>query len=206
MPPADRPVVAALMQPPLYLVTPTPIAPDAWLRSLEAALSGGIRRVQLRAPGCDPATWARLAAAAVACCRAAGAEVLVNGDAALATRLRAGLHLRAAQLQEAATPAVIASVRAQGGTVGVSCHDVADLQAAQALGCDFAVLGPVLPTASHPGVEGLGWAGFAALREGVSLPLYGIGGLAPCDVADARNHGAQGIAAISSLWPAASSP
>ena len=206
MPPADRPVVAALLQPPLYLVTPTPIAPDAWLRSLEAALSGGIRRVQLRAPGCDPATWARLAAAAVACCRTAGAEILVNGDAALATRLRAGLHLRAVQLHEAATQAAIASVCAQGGTVGASCHDVADLQAAQALGCDFAVLGPVQATASHPGAQGIGWTRFAALREGVSLAIYAIGGLAPGDLAAARNQGAQGIAAIRSLWPASSLP
>ena len=46
------------------------------------------------------------------------------------------------------------------------------------------------------------WSRFAALREHVSLPIYAIGGLAPDDIPEARRHGAQGIAAIRSLWPA----
>ena len=47
----------------------------------------------------------------------------------------------------------------------------------------------------------MGWEGFAALREAVSLPIYAIGGLSPDDIGEARRHGAQGIAAIRSLWP-----
>ena len=43
MPPADLPVVAALHQPDMYLVTPTPDGDDAqWLRALDAALSRGV--------------------------------------------------------------------------------------------------------------------------------------------------------------------
>lgn len=42
----------------------------------------------------------------------------------------------------------------------------------------------------------------ARLREGASLPIYAIGGMAAADIADARRHGAQGIAAIRGLWPA----
>ena len=52
MPPADIPVVAALLQPDRYLVTPEPGGDDAdWLRALEHALTSGIARVQLRAAG-----------------------------------------------------------------------------------------------------------------------------------------------------------
>lgn len=201
MPPADRPVVAALLQPAQYLVTPAPIDVASWLTGLEAALATGIRRVQLRAPGLDAAAWVRLADAAAERCRAAGAHVLVNGDAALATRLQVGLHLRASQLRDAGTAIAIDRVRAQGGMVAASCHDADELDAAQALGCDFAVLGPVQATASHPGAEGMGWTRFAALREGVSLPIYAIGGLGPDDLVRARQHGGQGIAAIRALWP-----
>ena len=200
MPPADRPVVAALLQPAQYLVTPAPIDEASWLAGLEAALAGGVRRVQLRAPGFDPAAWTRLAGAAAERCRAAAADVLVNGDAALATRLRVGLHLRAAQLREAGIATAMARVRMQGGTVAASCHDAADLQRAAALGCDFVVLGAVLPTPSHPGIAGMGWDGFAALREDCDLPIYAIGGLGRDDIATARAHGAQGIAAIRGLW------
>ncbi|HZF98207.1 MAG TPA: thiamine phosphate synthase, partial [Pseudoxanthomonas sp.] len=39
------------------------------------------------------------------------------------------------------------------------------------------------------------------LRESVSLPIYAIGGVTPGHIAEARSHGAQGIAAIRGLWP-----
>lgn len=196
MPPADRPVVAALLQPDRCLVTPPPDHDDAdWLRGLDAALGRGVRRVQLRAPGLASERWASLVERAVALCRAANAEVLVNGDAALAERFGIGLHLRAAQL--ATWPP-----RAAGDTrlLGASCHDLDELRQAQHIGCDFALLGPVAATASHPGVAGIGWQGFAALREQVSLPIYALGGMGIADIATARAHGGQGIAAIRALW------
>lgn len=197
MPPADLPVVAVLRQPDRYLVTPSPADADAWLQGLRAALAAGITRIQLRAPGVAPDVWSALAADAVALCRAAGAEVLVNRDIALAARLGAGVHLGSEQLAT-----LDARPLPAGMPVGASCHTAEELAGAQALGCDFAVLGPLNPTASHPGEAGIGWERFAALREQVSLPLYAIGGLSPADIAHARAQGAQGIAAIRSLWPA----
>lgn len=199
MPPADRPVVAALEQPERYLVTPEPEDDGVWLAGLSAALAAGVRRVQLRAPALaagDRARWRQLAAAAAKRCRAAKAELLVNADLELAHELGLGLHLRAAQLRELGERPLAA-----GLPLAASCHDADELHAAQALGCDFAVVGSVRPTPSHPSVLGIGWEAFAALRESVSLPIYAIGGLGPDDLAEARRHGAQGVAAIRSLWP-----
>ncbi|MFD0739134.1 Nudix family hydrolase [Lysobacter koreensis] len=207
MPPADRPVVAALLQPDRYLVTPEPalrgdpvaggaIDEAGWLAALDRALAAGVRRVQLRAPALDPARWQPLAARAAAACRAAGAQVLVNGDVELAQALGVGLHLRAAQLDGLTDRPVPADV-----PLAASCHGVDELRRAESLGCDFAVVGNVQPTPSHPGRVPLGWRAFAALREAVSLPIYAIGGLGPGDLDEARRHGAQGIAAIRGLWP-----
>lgn len=202
MPPADRPVVAALEQPDRYLVTPEPepeAGDAAWLAALDAALAAGVRRVQLRAPAlaaAEPARWRRLAAAALERCRKAKAEALINADPSLARELGAGLHLRAAQLRELRERPLAA-----GLPLAASCHDAAELGAAQALGCDFVVVGSIKPTPSHPSVFGIGWEAFAMLRESVSLPIYAIGGLSADDLADARRHGAQGVAAIRSLWP-----
>lgn len=198
MPPGDRPVVAALLQPDRYLVTPAPGERDRpWLESLARALEGGAKRVQLRWPGhTDAPRWAALVASAAALCRDAGAEVLVNGDAALARSLGIGVHLRAAQL-----PALAARPLPAELPVAASCHSRADLGLAGRLGCDFAVVGAVLPTPTHPDAPGIGWDGFSALREETDLPLYAIGGLGEKDIPDARRHGAQGIAAIRGLWP-----
>ncbi len=202
MPAADRPVVAALEQPALYLVTPGPdpgavgSGDAAWLAVLERALAGGVRRVQLRATAStDAPRWAALCGRAVALCREAGAEVLLNHDIALARALGTGVHLRAAQLAALPERPLPPDL-----PVAASCHSLAELREAERLGCDFAVVGPLRETPSHPGASGLGWDGFAALREHTALPLYAIGGLTPGDLAEARQYGAQGIAAIRALW------
>ena len=129
-------------------------------------------------------------------------ETLLNGDAALAGRVGIGLHLRSAQLHQAGIGEAIAPLKAAGRSIGASCHDVQDLLQAERLGCDFAVLGPLLQTRTHPGAAGIGWDAFAAMRERVSLPVHAIGGLGSDDIGIARAHGAQGIAAIRGLWDA----
>lgn len=198
MPPADRPVVAALLHSDRYLVTPEPGEDDAaWLEALRRALRAGIRRVQVRARTVQGERWQALASAAVQICREAEAEVLINGDIDLARKLNTGVQLRASQLREV-------TARPLGGDVPVaaSCHTAEDLRLAESLGCDFAVLGSLRSTATHPDATSpLGWEGFASLRENVSLPIYAIGGMSPQDIAEARQHGAQGIAAIRALWP-----
>lgn len=196
MPPADRPVVAALTSPARYLISPEPEEPAAWLGKLEKALKGCIRRVQLRARGLPARTLADLAMDARTRCHAAGAELLVNGEPGLAADLGLGLHLRSDQLM-----ALQARPLPPGQLVGASCHDADELAQAERLGLDFAVLGPLRATESHPGATPLGWDRFAALREGVSLPIYALGGLRPSDVATARRHGGQGVAGIRAFWP-----
>lgn len=198
MPSADRPVVAAFLQPEHYLVTPAP-ADDAstWLQSLQQALDAGIARVQLRASrGMDATRWRETVIDAVGRCRVAGAQVLINADVTLAQELGVGVHLRAAQLHELRKRPL-----AKDALVAASCHTPQDLLRSEQLACDFAVLGPVSETSTHPGMKGIGWTKFAAMREMVSLPIYGIGGLHPADIEIARAHGAQGIAAIRALWP-----
>ena len=86
--------------------------------------------------------------------------------------------------------------------VGASCHDAGDLERARAVGCDFAVLGPVLETATHPGAPVLGWNGFERLARGAGLPVFAIGGLGDEDVATAASRGGQGVAAIRAFWGA----
>lgn len=196
MPDADRPVVAALRDPEHYLITPEPSADDArWLSILRKALDAGVRRVQLRAYTCAPERWRGLVERAAAHASDVGADVLVNGDIALAEAVGVGVHLRASQLMT-----LSARPLPRSWPVIASCHSREDLVAAQSLGCDAAVLGPVMPTPSHPGQPGIGWERFASLREHVALPIYAIGGMTRDHVGVARSHGAQGIAAIRALW------
>jgi 8-oxo-dGTP diphosphatase len=196
MPPADRPVVAALTTPARYLISADAPERGPFLARLDRALSAGVRRFQLRARGLSAPALAELARDAGQRCRAHGAELLVNGEAGLAADLGLGLHLRSSQLMALDRRPLPADQ-----LVAASCHGAEELAQAERLGLDFVVLGPVRATESHPDATPLGWERFSALREGVSLPIYALGGMKPADQATARRHGGQGVAGIRGLWP-----
>lgn len=80
--------------------------------------------------------------------------------------------------------------------VGVSAHNKDELKTARNLGADFAVVGHVLETPSHPGQEPLGWQRFSTLAFEAGLPVYAIGGQSSGILPVAHRHGAHGIAGI----------
>lgn len=197
MPAADRPVAAALFDPPCYAITPEPGADDAsFLAEFSVLVKSGIGRVQLRARSIDEVRLRRLAIACANLANGAGVELLLNGATELARELGLGLHLRAAQLADVRERPIAADL-----PLAASCHTATELALAEAVGVDFAVLGPVLSTQSHPDAKPIGWPGFADIRRRCSLPIYALGGLAREDLATARAHGAQGVAAIRGFWP-----
>ena len=68
------------------------------------------------------------------------------------------------------------------------------------LGVDFATLSPVLPTATHPDAQPLGWERARELIDSVNMPVYLLGGMTGEELPEAFEVGAQGIAAIRGLW------
>jgi 8-oxo-dGTP diphosphatase len=193
--PANGPLFAALKLPAFYGITHAgQIGSAAQLAALDAALERGLKLVQLRESTLPEMQRESFASAAVARCQQRGAQVLVNGDAQLARAIGAdGLHLPARQL-------MALNQRPPFPLVGASCHERRELEQAARLGLDFAVLGPVKPTATHPGDAGIGWENFATMITGLPMPVYAIGGLSSADLPDALAAGAQGVAAIRAAW------
>jgi 8-oxo-dGTP diphosphatase len=202
MPPPDLPIVTALRLPPHYAITPEPGEDmETFLASFERMLSTGVRLVQLRAKqlSADRDRLRDLASAARQRAGAVGAALLLNGNAnaTLAQELELdGVHVPAVDLMQ-----LSARPLDQKHWVAVSCHNERELTHAAAIGVDFAVLGAVLPTSSHPGAAVLGWERFSELCAGVPFPVYALGGLRRDDLARARAAGGQGIAGISAFWP-----
>lgn len=194
--PANGPILRALSLPPVYGITNAgDLGEGEFLDRLDRALAGGLKLLQVREKAMSGDALLRFASEVVRRAHASGARVLVNGDAALAQRAGAdGVHLSSAQLRQLrARPASL--------LVGASCHDAGELARAQALGSDFAVLGPVQPTPSHPGAAGVGWDGFAALLRDLPLPVYALGGMKPSDLETAWRCGAHGISMQRAAWP-----
>ena len=195
--PANGPILKSLGLPDFYAITHAgEIGEKAQLDALQAALKNGLKLVQIREPDLAPGSRAPFAARVVALCHEYGARVLVNGDEALARQSGAdGIHLNARQL-------MALEQKPDFPWVAASCHNREELLKAAGLGLDFAVLGAVKETASHPGQAGLGWDVAADLIP-TSLPVYLIGGLTLGDLETAKAKGAQGIAAIRAAWDGA---
>lgn len=189
--PANDPILKALALPALLAITNAEEnGTAAELARLDAALDNGLKLIQVRDKTLRRAQREDFAAAVVVRARGHHAHVLINDDADLALRLGAdGVHLSAASL-------MAASERPRLPWVGASCHGANELEHAAALGLDFALLGPILPTPTHPDTAAIGWDEFSRLVERCPLPVYGLGGLRPESLAAARAHGAHGIAML----------
>ncbi|KRT54558.1 Nudix family hydrolase [endosymbiont of Ridgeia piscesae] len=196
-PAADRPIISALQLPSRYLITgENPANPEAFCARLESALKRGCRLLQLRAHGLSDVAYRSLLGEALALSQAHGARLLINRPQRSLDwfGVADGVHLNRHQLFEL-------TARPQAaGLLGASCHDLQELKQAERLGLDYALLSPVLPTATHPEARPLGWAQFRTLLEQVNIPVYALGGMGMEQLSTAREHGAQGIAAIRGLW------
>jgi 8-oxo-dGTP diphosphatase len=198
--PANGPILKALAIPETYGITGfTPDRQVQGLAAVDAALRRGLRLIQVRGRDWPAEAFAGYARKIVSRAHAAGAKVLINGDEELAQRSGAdGVHLTSRQLFERPS-------RPPLPLVGASCHNLEELRRAEALGADFAVLGPVLPTPTHPDAQPLGWAGFSASVADTRIPVFALGGLQEGDRAQALASGAHGLAMIRGAWMPAQS-
>jgi len=193
--PANDPVLRSLSLPTLYAISNVQeLGEDEFMDRLEAALRRGLRLVQLREKNLTREVLRELALKMLPLLRRYEASLIINADIELAKEIGAdGVQLTAAQLVEL-------HERPDVEWCAASCHNAEELRTAEALGCDFALLSPVLPTRSHPGAPHLGWENFAATAAGSSIPVYALGGLADADMEIAWQHGAHGIALQRQAW------
>ena len=193
--PANAPVLRALQLPSEYAITHAGEMGEAQqLSALDERLAQGLRLIQVREKSMRAPALEHFAQSVLARARPHGAIVLINSDVELALRLGAdGVHLAAAQLARLERKPAL-------GWCAASCHNAEELACAAQLGIDFAVLGPVQATPSHPDSMPLGWEGFAALVGGASLPVFALGGIKPDDLETAWRRGAQGIAMVRGSW------
>jgi len=193
--PANTVILRALELPAVYGISMADeLGEDVFLERARRALAIGLRLVQLREKSWPLDRIQRFAERFLPIARAAGARVLLNGEESAARELGcAGVHWPSATL-------LAARARPQGMLCAASCHDAIELGHAAALGLDFAVLGPVAPTPSHPGATPLGWTRLGELLRSTTLPVYALGGLHAFDLDVAIDHGAHGVALRRSAW------
>jgi 8-oxo-dGTP diphosphatase len=191
--PANAPVLAALALPAVMVISDAAsMGIDDWIRALSACAMGEKLLVQVREKGMDRQKLQHLVSRALARAGAIGSRLVVNSDCGSLPQCD-GVHLTQDALMAAAA-------RPAGSLVGASCHDARSIEHAASLGLDYAVLGPVKETRSHPGLAPIGWDAFASLAGNRPMPVYAIGGLTRADLGEARKRGAHGVALLSAAF------
>jgi len=193
--PANAPILRALSLPTFYAISNVAeLGVDEFLNRLPVALAQGLRLVQLREKALSREQLRDLALKMLPLVRAHDAKLIINADIELAQEIGAdGVQLTGNQIANL-------TERPNLAWCGASCHSAAELRRAEILGCDFALLSPVLPTQSHPGEPTLGWGKFAEIASGASIPIFALGGLTYADQNTVWENGAHGIALLRAAW------
>jgi len=192
--PTVAPIALALRLPQHYVFTP-PNAGEALIRAGLPRLPRGCL-LRLRIAALDDKAYAGLAARLLQPAAACGIGLMLDRQPYQAAELgAAGWHASERALHHYRIRPLARSLR-----FAASVHDPAGIETARRLGADFMVLGSVLPTASHPQTQGLGWERWQQLRGDSPQPVYAIGGVGPQQLDQAHEHGAQGVAGIRAYW------
>jgi len=192
-PAANAPIIDLLCLPGQIAITPAVDGKKQLLRLIERQVEAGRELVQVRQPQLSPECYRNWFLAALEAVRGSPAKLLFNNPPERYDPAWAGSGFHASsRLLAAATSRPVP----EGTLFSASCHSLAELRKAEALGADFALLSPVAATAKHQPEALLGWSRFQRLADAVSLPIYALGGMSPAQTRQARLHGGFGVAGI----------
>ncbi len=167
------------------------------LSTVEAALQGGVKAVQLREKDLSTTELLPLAQELRELTRRYDARLFINDNIDIALAVQAdGVHLGG----HSKPTDVIRKKIGQKLLIGVSTHSKAEIKLAAEQGADFVTFGPVYATpskAEYGAPQGLDKL-TDACRDS-SIPVFALGGITPSRVSAVCQAGASGVALISAI-------
>ena len=169
----------------LYLCTPD--RPDLE-RFVASCIRGGVDVVQLREKQLDARPLIDRARLALRVCRGLGVPFVLNDRPDLALEVGAdGVHVG----QGDAPPALARRILGPDAIVGHSTRGGEQLAAAASEPGDYVSVGPVLPTATHPTREAIGFDALRLASAASTVPFFVTGNVTPDTVGDMIDAGAR---------------
>ncbi len=195
-PAANKSIISALQLAECYVITGAIESSEQCKNKVQSAVAQGLGLIQLRQKELSDTDYLALANDLLKITRNSDSKLILNCSLDLFIKTNAdGIHYTGQRLRDCRQRPL-----ANDKFFSVSTHTLEELQHAVDVGADFAMLSPVLATQSHPGEPELGWEHFGDIVKQIPIPVYALGGMSISHLAVARQHGAQGIAAISALW------
>ena len=169
------------------------------LACVEEALGAGVTLLQYRSKYKDGGAMYQEALALKELCDRYHVPLIINDrvDVALAVGA-AGVHVG----QDDLPCRVVRNLVGDDFLIGVSAHNPEEAREAAAAGADYLGCGAVFGTATKAGVGTLGLERLRSIRQAVSLPIVGIGGVKATNYGQVLATGANGAAIISGILAA----
>ena len=165
---------------------------------LTLSLSGA-RLIQLREKELEAREFYGEAAAAISVARQQGVRIIINDRVDVAHALKAdGVHLG----QEDLPPEAARQILGNESIIGVSTHNLEQVQLAAEMPVDYVALGPIFPTNTKqsPNIP----VGLDAVRKARELlgtiPLVAIGGITEANGRQLLDAGCSALAVITDCW------
>lgn len=168
---------------------------EALLSAIARNLDRGIHLLQIREKDLSTRELMDLVRRTLALPNPRGTKVLVNDRVDVAVACKAqGVHLPA----DSIAPSRLRAIVPVGFIIGVSCHSIDEVIAAEREGADFAVFGPVFdPLSKTDHLPACGLDALSAVAAAVRIPVFALGGITEERVEECRRAGAAGVAGIS---------
>ena len=184
----------------LYMVTSASASGGRSTPELvRAALSAGVRLVQLREKALSTCALFALAQRVRRCTREADALLIINDrlDVALAAEAD-GVHLGQDDL-----PIAAARRLAPDLIIGASTHSVAEAVQAERDGASYVNIGPLFPTGTKPHATAhLGLTGLSEIAAVVRIPFTVMGGIKASHIPELRRAGVRTVAVVTAVTAA----
>ena len=182
----------------LYLVTDRSILKGRSLFEVVAeAIKGGVSLLQLREKDVCSRDFYQIALKIKELANSCNVPLIINDRLDIAQAVDAdGLHIG----QEDLPLEVARALLGPGKILGYSVSNVAEAVYGEKNGADYLGAGPVYHTGSKAvSIEPIGSAGLKKIKESVSIPVVGIGGIGMSNIAEVKKSGIEGISVISAI-------
>ncbi len=179
----------------LLSVTARTLCKEDFLARVDAICAAGIDGIILREKDLSEVSYRSLASDVLQICRDRETPCALHTYPAAAQQL----HAKALHLPLQAFLALGENEKRAFPTIGVSCHSLDDVIAAQDGGCSYVTLGHIFATDCKRGLPGRGLAFLDEVCRRANVPVYAIGGINRDNIARVRDAGASGACIMSGL-------
>ena len=184
----------------VYLVTDTGFLQGRdFAACIEAALKGGVTLLQYRDKNADSRVLLERALLLKKICAVYHVPLLINDRLDIALAVQAdGVHVGQSDLPVT----VVRRLLGEQAVIGASAHNPEEARQVLADGADYLGCGAVFGTTTKNDAGYLGLDGLQSIRQAVTAPLVGIGGVNSTNFEQVLQTGVNGAAIVSGILAA----